>query len=79
MGDEFFGIGGRPDAGLDANEVRRVLSGNDYADAVQSDISEARRLGVSGVPFFVFDQRLALSGAQPVETFVDALTQAQSK
>jgi predicted DsbA family dithiol-disulfide isomerase len=67
------------DAGLDADEVRRVLGGNDYADAVESDVSEARRLGVSGVPFFVFNQRLALSGAQPVDVFVDALTQAQSK
>ncbi len=64
------------DAGLDAGDVRRVLAGNDYADAVDADVDEARALGVSGVPFFVFDRRLGLSGAQPLEIFVDALTQA---
>ena len=60
-------------------EVRRVLGGNDYADRVATDVDEARALGVTGVPFFVFDQRLGLSGAQPVEVFVDALTQAGIK
>jgi predicted DsbA family dithiol-disulfide isomerase len=64
------------DAGLDVEDARRVLAGGDYGDAVAADINEARALGVSGVPFFVFDQRLGLSGAQPVEVFVDALTQA---
>ena len=64
------------DAGLDANEVRRVLEGNDYADAVAEDIQQAQSLGVSGVPFFVFDRRLGMSGAQPLDVFVDALTQA---
>jgi predicted DsbA family dithiol-disulfide isomerase len=64
------------DAGLDADEARSVLAGNDYADAVTTDINEARVLGVSGVPFFVFDRRLGLSGAEPVETFVEALRQA---
>jgi len=61
------------DAGLDAAEARAVLDGSDYADAVTADMREARALGVSGVPFFVFDRRLGLSGAQPVETFVEAL------
>jgi predicted DsbA family dithiol-disulfide isomerase len=64
------------DAGLDADEVRDVLSGNAYADAVEADVNQARAIGVTGVPFFVFDQRLGLSGAQPLEVFADALTQA---
>ena len=62
------------DAGLDAGEVLGVLEGNAYADAVNADAEHARALGVTGVPFFVFDQRLGLSGAQPVEAFVEALT-----
>ena len=66
------------DAGLDAGEVRRVLAGTDYADAVTEDMRVAQELGVSGVPFFVFNQRLGLSGAQPVEVFVEAITQAAS-
>jgi len=64
------------DAGLDAAEARAVLAGTDYGDAVAADIREAQALGVSGVPFFVFDRRLALSGAQPVDVFVEALRQA---
>jgi predicted DsbA family dithiol-disulfide isomerase len=64
------------DAGLDADEARAVLAGNDYADAVATDINEAQVLGVSGVPFFVFERRLGLSGAQPIETFMEALKQA---
>jgi len=65
------------DAGLDETDVRRVLAGNEHADAVAADLNEAHMLGVSGVPFFVFDQRLGLSGAQPVDVFVDAMKQAQ--
>jgi predicted DsbA family dithiol-disulfide isomerase len=44
--------------------------------AVQADIDEAHRLGISGVPFFVFDRRLAVSGAQPTDLLVEALEQA---
>ena len=46
---------------------------------VASDILDARNIGVSGVPFFVIDRKYALSGAQPVEYFVSALTQAYEK
>jgi predicted DsbA family dithiol-disulfide isomerase len=46
--------------------------------AVETDIAEARRLGVSGVPFFLFDGRLAVSGAQPVELLLEALQQARA-
>ena len=63
-------------AGLPAEEVDRVLRGDAYADRVHRDIETARGLGVRGVPFFVFDDRLAVSGAQPVEVFDRALEQA---
>lgn len=42
-------------------------------DTVRSEDSSARRLGITGVPFFIFEQRHALSGAQPVNIFVRAL------
>ena len=42
----------------------------------RADQRLARELGISGVPFFVFDQRLAVSGAQPVAALVGALAQA---
>ena len=46
------------------------------ADAVRADIEEARRLGASGVPFFVIDRKYGISGAQPAETFLQALRTA---
>jgi len=66
------------DAGLDAADARGVLAGTDFSDAVDTDLREAHALGVSGVPFFVFDRRLGLSGAQPIEVFVDAIKQAST-
>jgi len=63
-------------AGLSASAVREVLDGDAYADAVRQDELEARQLGIGGVPFFVFDMALGVSGAQPAETFSSALNQA---
>ena len=62
------------DVGLEPSDVQRVLDSHDYSDAVASDNDEARALGVTGVPFFVFDRRLGVSGAQAVEVFAEALT-----
>ncbi|MEU2878834.1 DsbA family oxidoreductase [Streptomyces sp. NPDC007070] len=64
-------------AGLDADEVRRVLADPDaYADEVRADEREAAQLGATGVPFFVLDRRYGVSGAQPAEVFAQALAQA---
>jgi predicted DsbA family dithiol-disulfide isomerase len=63
-------------AGLDPAAVARVLDGDDYAGQVRQDEAAARELGIGGVPFFVFDQRLGVSGAQPTELFAQALSQA---
>jgi predicted DsbA family dithiol-disulfide isomerase len=62
--------------GLDDKAVKKVLSGNEYADAVERDIYEARQIGVRGVPYFVLNDRYAVSGAQPTETFLGALNKA---
>ena len=64
------------DAGLDAEEVRAVLASDTYAGDVRADEQEARELGIGGVPFFVMGGRLAVSGAQPAELLLRALTQA---
>ena len=66
-------------AGLDASAVREVLDGDAYADAVRQDELEAHELGIGGVPFFVFDMALGVSGAQPTETFSSALNQAWAR
>jgi len=59
--------------GWDDDRVLEFLSGDDEADAVRADIAEARSIGVTGVPFFVVDRRVAVSGAQPVEVFTQLL------
>lgn len=66
--------------GLDNAEVEYVLDSDELADFVHHDEQIAHeQLKVTGVPFFVFDQKLALSGAQPREIFLQAMQQAQSE
>jgi len=65
------------EAGLDEAEVRDVLAGDRYADAVRDDQAQARAYGITGVPFYVLDGRYGVSGAQPAEHFLQALTQAR--
>ena len=60
-------------AGLDADEVEAVLQSNAFANEVQQDIAQAQNIGVQGVPFFVFDAKYAISGAQHEETFLNTL------
>jgi predicted DsbA family dithiol-disulfide isomerase len=62
--------------GLDRAETERVLAGEEYADAVTAEVTEAQELGLSGVPAFVLDRRLLVSGAQPPEAILGALQQA---
>lgn len=63
-------------AGLDADAVREVLDGDAWADEARQDEAQAQQIGISGVPFFVLDMRLGVSGAQPAELFAKALDQA---
>lgn len=63
-------------AGLDEDEVRRVLDSDEYADAVRGDVAQARAYGITGVPFFVLDGKFGVSGAQPADHVLAALEQA---
>lgn len=65
------------EAGLDPSDVRATLESDRYADAVRSDEALAARLGIRGVPFFVVDRRLGVSGAQEPEVLLAALDQAR--
>jgi len=67
------------ETGLDATVAGDVIDGDAYAEDVRRDELQARQLGVSGVPFFVFDMALGVSGAQPTEMFVSALQQARER
>jgi predicted DsbA family dithiol-disulfide isomerase len=64
------------DAGLDAAAIADLLASDLHADAVRADEAEAGRLGIQGVPFFVFDGRLAVSGAQPAQLFSQVIERA---
>ncbi len=64
------------EVGLDEAEVRDVLAGDRYADAVRADQAQARAYGINGVPFFVVDGRYGVSGAQPAEQIADVLATA---
>lgn len=61
------------EVGLDESEVKDVLETNKFTEEVEADIEMARNIGVQGVPFFVFNRKYAVSGAQPTETFLAAL------
>ena len=63
-------------AGLDRDDVIRVLASQEYGDAVDTDEAMAQALGVNGVPLFVIDRRYGISGAQPPEVIAQVLDQA---
>lgn len=65
------------EVGLDGDSVRSMLSGSDFADTVRADSELARELGGNGVPFFVFNERVGVSGAQPASVLEAAIRQSQ--
>jgi predicted DsbA family dithiol-disulfide isomerase len=62
--------------GLAEGDIKMALNSDEYAAKVETDIQEADELGIRGVPFFVFDRKYAVSGAQPPEHFLQALQQS---
>lgn len=58
--------------GLDA---RAMIESDAHADDVRRDIARARELGISGVPFFVFDEQYGVSGAQTADVLLDMMRQ----
>ncbi len=64
------------EAGLDADDASAVLASDRYAEQVHSDEQQARDYGISGVPFFVVDGKLGVSGAQPADVLRQLLDQA---
>lgn len=59
--------------GLDEKEAKEVINSNAYSAEVKKDIEEAYQIGVTGVPFFIFNRKYAVSGAQPSSTFLGTL------
>lgn len=61
------------EVGLDGKEVRNIIQNKLNEEKISQEISEARSVGVQGVPFFVINNKYAVSGAQPVEVFSQVL------
>lgn len=61
------------EVGLDADAARTLLDGDEYAAAVRQSQEQAEKRGITGVPCYVFDDRRAVMGAQPVDVFLDAI------
>jgi predicted DsbA family dithiol-disulfide isomerase len=59
--------------GLKKKEIEEMLAGDKEEDEVKADIQEADAIGINGVPFFIFNRKYAISGAQSPETFLRAL------
>jgi predicted DsbA family dithiol-disulfide isomerase len=64
------------DAGLDQNQAEAVLNSDDGLEAIRDADALARRFQVDGVPFFIVNGTLTLSGAQQPEAFLEAFRQA---
>jgi predicted DsbA family dithiol-disulfide isomerase len=64
------------DVGIDPTEVKSILDSKKYADSVKHDIQLAQNINITGVPFFLFDRKFAVSGARETEVFLKALKQS---
>lgn len=64
--------------GISRSRVEAVLSSDEYADAVRADETEARELGITGVPFTVFDGRIAIPGSTDTDGYTNAINRAWS-
>lgn len=63
------------EVGLDPEEVQDAFEDESYGEAVERDITRARMLGVTGVPFYLINEKYGVSGAQQPEMFVSAFEQ----
>lgn len=64
------------ECGMDRDVVRRYLDSAQDADHVRATAAQMERMGIGGVPLFVFDQRIAATGAQPPEVLLQAMREA---
>jgi len=67
------------ESGLDEIKVRILLEGNEGSEEMKSEQIHNRELGVTGVPFYIINDKYAVSGAQPVALFVQAFKDISSK
>ncbi len=66
-------------AGLDEEHVRTLLQSNEGSDEVRALEENVRSLGITGVPYFIIDDRYGISGAVPAEQLISAIKQSASE
>lgn len=66
-------------AGFDRNEISAYLASDEDKALIEDQDQHARSLGVEGVPFFIFNRRYSVSGAQPPEAILDVMGKAQEE
>ena len=64
------------EVGLDAGAIAARLAGDEDRETIAAETENAYRIGVSGVPCFIINRRLAVTGAHPAEVLVQAVEQA---
>jgi predicted DsbA family dithiol-disulfide isomerase len=62
--------------GFEENKLKQLVESDEFAENVHHDVYEAQQVGVRGVPFFVFNRKYGVSGAQPTDVFLSALNQS---
>ncbi|QLY82216.1 DsbA family oxidoreductase [Clostridium intestinale] len=67
------------EVGVDGAKALVVLESDEYTSEVRMDEQIASNIGVTGVPFFVFNNKYAVSGAQPPELFLEVLENVKSE
>ncbi|MGQ0524104.1 MAG: DsbA family oxidoreductase [Betaproteobacteria bacterium] len=66
-------------AGLDGTALADYLAGSADRETIARADIEARNLGIGGVPFFIFNRKIGVSGAQEPDTLLDAMLQAEKE
>ena len=76
IGDRAMLAAVAAECGMDREAVQRYLGSDEDAEEVRAAAAKMQRMGISGVPFFIFNKRLAASGAQPPEALLKAMREA---
>ena len=64
------------EVGLNRDDTLTMLNSDEYIDQVEADRYEAKQLDINSVPFFIFNNKYGVQGAQPTPVFIDTLEKA---
>jgi predicted DsbA family dithiol-disulfide isomerase len=79
VGDRALLVRLATEAGIEGSRAAAYLASDEGLPEVRSEIDDARALGITAVPTFVFDAKYAISGAQAAELFLEALREVESR